>query len=525
MKSIRRGFVILVVVSTVVLTTIMGAISVFSIVGKTDVDASAIMNLTCANEASKIDLLLEGVEDAVEVEATLIEEDVADPTVANDAQWFGELERLYTNIAKGTNGAVSFFVRVNLDEGERSFYWRRGMSMDKFTKANGIDDMLGTSAAAHAGWDEALLRDGRRLWIEPTVDAGEQSRTTTYIVPIIVDGTYRGYVGMGLDFQRVIDQVASIRFYESGYGFLTDGDGNVMYHPTIPSGTNLSQDDEEVPAVDAAIAAGTTTEDVVVYRYHGSDKRMAFHLLRNDMRLVLSVSADELYGARNQLIAALVIVTLVAAIACAVVTMRFARRVLKPLDDLTVASERAAEGEVDDARVTAPNVLEVQRLARAHNKIVDRLQEQMAYIDGLAYMDTLTGLPNRNAYYRAARKMDENITAGEAPEFTMVMLDVNNLKVVNDEQGHDAGDELLKQAARQMNDAFGGHPTYRIGGDEFVVLIGEAVADACFAVEGEVSIACGSATYRPGEDTCVADVLARADTAMYECKRRMKQGR
>ena len=118
MKSIRRGFVILVLVSTVVLTTVMGAISVFSIVSKTDVDASAIMNLTCANEASKIDLLLEGVEDAVEVESTLIEEDVANPTVANDAQWFGELERLYTNIAKGTNGAVSFFARVNLDEGE-----------------------------------------------------------------------------------------------------------------------------------------------------------------------------------------------------------------------------------------------------------------------------------------------------------------------------------------------------------------------------------------------------------------------
>lgn len=139
------------------------------------------------------------------------------------------------------------------------------------------------------------------------------------------------------------------------------------------------------------------------------------------------------------------------------------------------------------------------------------------------HMDTLTGLPNRNAYYRAARKMDENIAAGEAPEFTMVMLDVNNLKVVNDEQGHDAGDELLRKAARQMNDAFGGHPVYRIGGDEFVVLIGDAVADACFAVEGEVSIACGSATYRQGEDACVADVLARADTAMYECKRRMKQ--
>ena len=525
LKSIRRGFVILVLVSTVVLTTVMGAISVFSIVGKTDVDASAIMNLTCANEASKIDLLLEGVEDAVEVESTLIEQDVADPKVSNDEQWFSELERLYTNIAQGTNGAVSFFVRVNLDEGERGFYWHRSMSIDKFTKASSIDELLGSSAAAHAGWDEALLRDGHRLWIEPTVGADDADRTTTYVVPIIMNGTYRGFVGMGLDFQRVIDQVASIKFYESGYGFLTDADGNVMYHPSIPSGTNLSQDDEEVPAVDAAIAAGTTTEDVVVYRYHGSDKRMAFHLLRNDMRLVLSVSADELYGARNQLIAALVVVTLVAAVVCAVVTMQFARRVHKPLDDLAAASERAAEGEVDDARVTAPNVLEVQRLARAHNKIVDRLQEQMAYIDGLAYLDALTGLPNRNAYYRAARRIDEHIAAGEAQAFTIVMLDVNNLKVVNDEQGHDAGDELLRQAARQMNDAFGGHPVYRIGGDEFTVLIGEAVTDACHVAEGPVSIACGSATYRPGEDTCVADVLARADTAMYECKRRMKQGR
>jgi hypothetical protein len=117
------------------------------------------------------------------------------------------------------------------------------MSMDKFTKANGIDDMLGTSAAVHAGWDEALLRDGRRLWIEPTVDAGEQSRTTTYIVPIIVDGTYRGYVGMGLDFQRVIDQVASIRFYESGYGFLTDGDGNELDNPTVINRPEAGQED------------------------------------------------------------------------------------------------------------------------------------------------------------------------------------------------------------------------------------------------------------------------------------------
>jgi GGDEF domain-containing protein len=101
------------------------------------------------------------------------------------------------------------------------------------------------------------------------------------------------------------------------------------------------------------------------------------------------------------------------------------------------------------------------------------------------------------------------------------MLDVNGLKPVNDTYGHEAGDELLQKAAAKIGEVFSGTSAsfYRIGGDEFVVLImGEA--EYVSGVEGDgVSIACGVTSYQPGEDAGTAEVLARADKLMYENKR------
>lgn len=91
-------------------------------------------------------------------------------------------------------------------------------------------------------------------------------------------------------------------------------------------------------------------------------------------------------------------------------------------------------------------------------------------ISSLAYSDGLTGLGNRTAYLE---QLDAyaNGQAGIA-QLGIVFLDVNNLKKVNDNQGHEKGDELIMLAARIISESFGkfGKP-YRIGGDEFCVFI------------------------------------------------------
>lgn len=91
-------------------------------------------------------------------------------------------------------------------------------------------------------------------------------------------------------------------------------------------------------------------------------------------------------------------------------------------------------------------------------------------ISSLAYSDGLTGLGNRTAYLEQL----EAYASGETgiSKIGIVFLDVNNLKKVNDNQGHEKGDELITVAARIISDSFGKlGKSYRIGGDEFCVLM------------------------------------------------------
>lgn len=91
-------------------------------------------------------------------------------------------------------------------------------------------------------------------------------------------------------------------------------------------------------------------------------------------------------------------------------------------------------------------------------------------ISNLAYSDGLTGLGNRTAYLEAL----DAYAAGETnvSQLGIVFLDVNNLKKVNDNQGHEKGDEMITIASRIISDSFGQFgKSYRIGGDEFCVLM------------------------------------------------------
>lgn len=91
-------------------------------------------------------------------------------------------------------------------------------------------------------------------------------------------------------------------------------------------------------------------------------------------------------------------------------------------------------------------------------------------ISSLAYSDGLTGLGNRTAYLE---QLDAYV-GGETgiSQLGIVFLDVNNLKRVNDNQGHEKGDELITAASKIISDSFGRYgKAYRIGGDEFCVLM------------------------------------------------------
>ena len=152
-----------------------------------------------------------------------------------------------------------------------------------------------------------------------------------------------------------------------------------------------------------------------------------------------------------------------------------------------------------------------------------------------AYTDSLTGIRNYHAYAEEMGKYEDEIEKGTLGDFGIIVLDLNGLKEINDTKGHDVGDEYIIKACRIICKIFAHSPVFRIGGDEFAVLLrgedfmnrtallGELNATSRANVEtGDVVIAAGMAEYDE-EDGNISATFRRADQAMYEIKRELKQ--
>ena len=167
-----------------------------------------------------------------------------------------------------------------------------------------------------------------------------------------------------------------------------------------------------------------------------------------------------------------------------------------------------------------------------------RLQEneqELDHIRSIAATDSLTGVKSSTAYVSQLEEMNAEIRRGEAEPFAIVVCDLNDLKRVNDTLGHDAGDDYIREASRQICEAFRHSPVYRMGGDEFVVLLTgqdyenreELLASLDKRAEenlrtGGAVVSAGMSAYRPGRDTDARHIFERADTLMYQRKKELK---
>ncbi len=156
-------------------------------------------------------------------------------------------------------------------------------------------------------------------------------------------------------------------------------------------------------------------------------------------------------------------------------------------------------------------------------------------LEEISIRDPLTGLFNRRYFYS---KVPEIVSRSKRFEQTycIILIDINGFKAVNDNYGHDMGDEVLKFLALCLTDTFrqGQDIVFRMGGDEFLVLMeGTAYEDAVFALERlrevyaanpkETSLAAGVLEIAP--EASVSDFteyLKKADELMYSDKARMK---
>lgn len=152
----------------------------------------------------------------------------------------------------------------------------------------------------------------------------------------------------------------------------------------------------------------------------------------------------------------------------------------------------------------------------------------------LAYRDALTGLANRRAFDEAIGTAFDPIAGRSGRRVSVVALDLNGLKAVNDRHGHNAGDQLLTSIAALLDARFSDFPgsvVARVGGDEFAVLVPghglggvvTAAEEVCVAARQLLlgsGLACGIATTSRSERVTGQQLVNAADLAQYTAKRR-----
>ncbi|MBR1924425.1 MAG: diguanylate cyclase [Ruminobacter sp.] len=164
----------------------------------------------------------------------------------------------------------------------------------------------------------------------------------------------------------------------------------------------------------------------------------------------------------------------------------------------------------------------------------ENYERRLAQAQNIANTDALTGVQNRHAYMEAEERLNRQITEHRQLSFAIVIFDVNDLKKVNDNVGHQAGDEILRSACKTISGIFGRTSVFRVGGDEFVAIIQgdnfEMLDDMIRKLEdhntkasitGGVVIAGGMAKFE--NDSCVASIFDRADRNMYLNKVKLKE--
>lgn len=179
---------------------------------------------------------------------------------------------------------------------------------------------------------------------------------------------------------------------------------------------------------------------------------------------------------------------------------------------------------------------------------VKQLEVEIARLKNLVYRDELTGMLNRRGFNEEAGRVFKYIYSkhglslsrqGDTLPFSIVFIDIDDFKKVNDKYGHDEGDKVLKHTAKVMDRILRKNDIYaRWGGEEFVVALPQsnketavkvaeklcnAFADSKIKLGGKpVQVTMSVGIVMHSDETTLPQMIEKADQAMYKAKKKGK---
>ena len=517
-KSIQFKFLMTVISAMLAITVFIGGLSIYEIDNFVQAETENFINVTCEKEISQINDNFGDMEKSVHIMESYVLGLINSKAEIEDAKKQAEIlersDEMFVDVANHTDGAVAYYFRLapELTRDAVGLFYSKMKGKDGFVRLQLTDlSQYDKSDTEHVGWYWQPFEARRPVWMTPYYNQNNDILMISYVVPMYYDNEFIGIVGMDFDYTVLTDKVHNIKIYENGFAHL-EFEGADIFNADHVEDVELHEHPEKYLSV--------------------SDK------LKNGMTLIVSANYDDIRQIRYDISLKILFCVLFLAILFSLIAIYTVKKIVYPLKKLTDASVKLSGGDYD-VEVEHCNTYEIKLLSNAFENMAQHLKEHERLQNLLAYRDSLTGLRNTNSYKMWTSDFDKEIKS-KKPDFGVMVLDLNYLKETNDRFGHDVGNKLIVKAARIISGTFKRSPVFRIGGDEFLVILKnrdlEEVEELIKKFDNEcknewvitdkgnipISIAKGFARYDVKKDSNFVDVFNRADDAMYENKRAMK---
>ena len=517
-KSIQFKFLITVISAMLAITIFIGGLSIYEVDRFVQHQTEDYINGTCEKDASQINDIFGDMEKSVHIMESYVlgfinsKADIED--TKKQADILQRSDEMFVDVANNTDGAVAYYFRFAPEISHSTFglFYSKVKEKDEFIYFEPTDlSLYDKSDTEHVGWYWQPFEAGKPVWMLPYYNKNNDIMMISYVVPMYFENEFIGVVGMDFDYTVLTDRVHNIKIYENGFAHL-EFEGADVYHADHVEDAKLHEHPEQYLSVSKE--------------------------LRNGMTLVISASYNDIRQIRYDIALKILFVVLLLAVLFSLIAIFIVKKIVYPLKKLTDASVKLSNRDYN-VEIAHSNTYEINLLSTAFEHMVLQLKEHEKLQHLLAYRDSLTGLRNTNSYWAWITDFDKEIETKEIV-FGVIVLDINYLKETNDRYGHDVGNQLIVSAARVISNIFKRSPVFRVGGDEFLVILqnrdleeyqellkkfDEECRNELVVTDKEtipVSIAKGFARYDAQKDTNFIDVFNRADDAMYENKRKIK---
>lgn len=393
-------------------------------------------------------------------------------------------------------------------------------------------------------WPDTAFFEGIVL-PSPRWDGARATATVTVAVPVLSQrNELLGALSAVLDLNSVKSRLQSIVRSSPAEVILLARDGAPLLS-TLAAATALVRLNAQ-----SLLRLRAQPKDPVTFQGHHRREVLAVAEMPGSLPIIVVAERDraEIFDAWLKLLEFYLLLVAALTLLVGVVAYWMGRSIVTPLNNLTAAADRIAGGDLA-VTLRDDSADEIGHLTRVFNQMTDRLrrsyqdielvhqtlQEQNELLGTLAITDSLTGLYNRKKLDEILADQFVRFRRNRRP-FAVLMLDLDNLKAINDRDGHAAGDEVLAQVAAILRQSVRDVDyVARYGGDEFVAILTETSMEAALEVAERIRSAVDTLIIRAGNhlfsvtvsvgvahshegDNSPGMMLFRADHALYKAK-------